>query len=464
MPSNLPPRKWVRNSLVNSEATAASILKQLAAFLRVEAEAGYAYLDWLQARFDLLESNLQAFLPEPDRFTRLRQEVAALIDQHPEPAQRPPLFGLPLGVKDIFHVDGFDTRAGSQLPTEALVGDQASCVRALRDSGGLILGKTVTTEFAYFAPGPTRNPHNEAHTPGGSSSGSAAAVAAGLAPFALGTQTIGSINRPASFCGTVGFKPTYARISPQGVIPLSPSLDHIGYFTPDAASAAWLAPLLIHDWRAAEKTEKSLRLAIPTGPYLEHVETEALTHFRSDCELLRKAGHEVLEIPAFSDFEVIVENHNIILAFEAARAHQVWFKSFSESYHPKTAALIQQGENIAAAALEKAFTAKDALREKLDGMMEEHAIHAWITPSAPGPAPEGLESTGDPVMNLPWTQSGMPTVTLPSGKTAAHLPLGIQLAGRNGKDEQLLAFASLLEGALKYESIHDLREFLYAQQ
>jgi Asp-tRNA(Asn)/Glu-tRNA(Gln) amidotransferase A subunit family amidase len=244
----------------------------LTAQLRTKESAIQAYLEWLQARFESIEPELLAFLPEVNRFERLHADAEQLTDQYPNPKQRPLVFGLPLGVKDIFHVSGFKTQAGSKLPPKVLGGDQASCVGALRAAGGLILGKTVTTEFAYFAPGPTRNPHHPMHTPGGSSSGSAAAVAAGLAPLALGTQTIGSINRPAAFCGTVGYKPTYARISAQGVIPLSPSLDHIGYFTPDAASAAWIAPLLVDNWDKADLEHKNLRLAIPTGPYMDNAE------------------------------------------------------------------------------------------------------------------------------------------------------------------------------------------------
>ena len=441
-----------------------SILERLSAQLRTKDGAIRAYLEWLQARFESIEPELLAFLPEAGRFKRLHKEVDRLIDQYPDPSQRPVLFGLPLGVKDIFHVSGFQTHAGSKLPSAVLDGDQALSVSALRDAGGLILGKTVTTEFAYFAPGPTRNPHHRGHTPGGSSSGSAAAVAAGLAPLALGTQTIGSINRPAAFCGIVGYKPTYARISAQGVIPLSPSLDHIGYFTPDAASAAWIAPLLVDNWSDIEPMKKSLHLAVPVGPYLKNSDPIAMRRFEADCDLLRTEGHKVLELSVMDDFESIVERHNLILAAEAAKVHQSWFGSYAEKYHAKTSALIRRGEAISSHAYQEALQGRDELRSTLARLMEEHGIDAWITPSAPGLAPEGLESTGDPIMNLPWTQSGMPTVTLPSGKTPEGLPLGLQLIGRVGEDEQLLSRASQLEGHLEYEGIHDLDEFLDARQ
>src|SRR5215213_7607826 len=195
------------------------------------------FLAQVEARFTQQEPSILAFLPEEERFTRLYDEAEALVLSYPDLIKRPLLFGALVGVKDIFHVDGFTTQAGSRLPADALEGKEAQSVSRLMNAGALIFGKTVTTEFAYFSPGPTRNPHHLEHTPGGSSSGSAAAVAAGFCHLALGTQTIGSIIRPASFCGVVGLKPTYERISREGVIPLSPSLDHVGFFASDAETA-----------------------------------------------------------------------------------------------------------------------------------------------------------------------------------------------------------------------------------
>src|SRR5439155_19212153 len=166
--------------------------------------------------------------------------------------------------KDIMRVDGLPTTGGSRLPPEALAGPESACVTGLRQAGALILGKTVSTEFAYFGPGPTRNPHNPAHTPGGSSSGSAAGVAAGLCPLALGTQTVGSIIRPAAFCGVVGFKPSHNRISTAGVIPLSVSVDHIGIFAANVAGIALTASVLAQDWRA-ERSARQPVLGVPEG-------------------------------------------------------------------------------------------------------------------------------------------------------------------------------------------------------
>src|SRR5215208_1409047 len=188
------------------------------------------YLAKLQAWFLEREPSVLAFVLEENRFERLQREAEALLSRFPDPENRSSLFGMVVGVKDNIHVDGFITRAGTRLPVAEIQGSEAESITKLKNAGALILGKTVTTEFAYFEPGPTRNPYNPEHTPGGSSSGSAAAVGAGLCPLALGTQTIGSVIRPAAYCGAVAFKATYDRVSRSGVIPLSPSLDHVGLF------------------------------------------------------------------------------------------------------------------------------------------------------------------------------------------------------------------------------------------
>src|SRR5260370_31778057 len=186
------------------------------------------YIDEVCNRIDATDPLIHALLPEADRRTRLRAEATALQARFPDPASRPPLYGIPVGVKDTFHVDGFPTQAGSQLPPELFIAPEATCATMLRAAGVLILGKTVTTEFAYFEPGPTRNPHHLNHTPGASISGSVAAVAAGFCPLALGTQVIGSTIRPAAYCWSVGFKPTYVLNPTNGLIQCSYSLQHAG--------------------------------------------------------------------------------------------------------------------------------------------------------------------------------------------------------------------------------------------
>src|SRR5689334_1257243 len=244
------------------------------------------FLAQVETLFIEHEPLVLAFLPEEDRFNRLHRDADDLVLHYPDLIKRPLLFGAVVGVKDIFHMEGFTTQAGSRLPSDLLQGEEAKSVRRLKEAGALIFGKTVTTEFAYFSPGPTRNPHNPEHTPGGSSSGSAAAVAAGFCHLALGTQTIGSIIRPAAFCGVVGVKPTYERISRAGVIPLSPSLDHIGFFTPDVTTAKKVAPSLYLDWSDSSSLDKRPTLGIPEGPYLACASDYALTCFNAICQSL----------------------------------------------------------------------------------------------------------------------------------------------------------------------------------
>ncbi|NIM93473.1 MAG: amidase [Anaerolineales bacterium] len=405
------------------------------------------YFDQLLSTIHKREPGVMAFVDDGDFVERLHSDARIIIDRYPLPEDRPPLFCIPFGVKDIFHVEGFSTRAGSQLPPERLTGNEANSVTRLKEAGGLVLAKTVTTEFAYFAPGPTRNPHNPEHTPGGSSSGSAAAVGAGMVPLALGTQTIGSITRPAAFCGVVGYKPSYERISREGVIPLSQSLDHIGCFTQDIASVELAASILVQDWKSTKLDNRPI-LGIPEGPYLQRATEEGSRHFHRTVEHLKEKGFIVRTVSVMEDFENIVERHNQILAAESAQVHALWFAAFGNKYHEKTAALIRRGQSISPEELEGALEGREELRRELTAAMDEAGIDLWISPAAPGEAPRGLESTGDPVMNLPWTHSGLPTVNLPSGFSENGLPLGLQVAGGWYADEVLLSLASGIEEAL----------------
>ena len=403
------------------------------------------YLAELEARFAQREPEVLAFVAEDGRFPRLVRQAKALLAQYPDPATRPPLFGLPVGVKDIFHVDGFPTHAGSQLPPDVLAGAEAESVGRLRHAGALILGKTVTTEFAYFGPGPTRNPHNPAHTPGGSSSGSAASVGAGLAPLTLGTQTIGSINRPAAYCGVVGYKPSYGRISTAGVIPLAPSYDHVGLFSPSVAGLAEVAAIMIADWgmRIAEQApirNSHSTFGIPDGPYLAHAEPEGLAHFEAVCEQLAAKGHTIKRVAAMGDFAEIYDRHQALMAAETAAVHAEWFPVYGHLYHPKTRELIERGRAVDPSTLHPEH--RTQLRAELEALMDEHGLDFWVAPAAPGPAPHGLASTGNPVMNLPWTQSGLPALNIPTGTAANGLPLATQFIGRYKGDEALLQFGA----------------------
>ncbi len=407
----------------------------------------FAYLGELESRFAAREGEIHAFVPEPGRFDRLRREAETLLQHLPDPAHRPPLFGVPVGVKDIFHVQGFATRAGSALPPDALAGQEAAAVSRLKAAGALILGKTVTTEFASFAPGPTRNPANVAHTPGGSSSGSAAAVAAGFAPLTVGSQTIGSVARPASFCGVVGTKPTYDRVSRAGVIPVSTFLDHVGWFTVDVAGAHLVASLLCHDWRG-EVPHRPPVAGVPEGPYLERATAEGLDLFQAACEQLKAAGLEIKPVPLFADFDEIEARHRRLFDGEMARTHEAWFRRYENLYRPKTVEILMRGRRVRDEQLAADRAGRAAVRAELEAAMAQHEVDLWLSPSATGTAPLGIDATGDPIMNLPWTQAGVPTVTVPAGRGANDLPFGLQIAGRAGEDEALLAWARPIEREL----------------
>jgi len=403
------------------------------------------YISQIESFFQQHESSIQAFISEENRFERLRKNVESIVARFPDPSKRPSLFGMTVGVKDIFHADGFVTQAGSRLPAGELQGVEAESVTKLKNAGALILGKTVTTEFAYFTPGPTRNPHNPEHTPGGSSSGSAAAVGAGLCPISLGTQTIGSLVRPAAFCGVFTLKPTYDRISRGGVIPLSPTLDHIGFFAPDVSTVKLVAPLIYQDWKESVTLDGKPILGIPEGEYLNCASDYALTCFNAICQSLSDAGYELHRVPAMDDYSEVRARHDVIISYEAANVHKNWFERYENLYSPKLAELIKRGQSVTEIQLQVALEARDNFRIDMAQTMKENDIDLWIAPPAVGPAPKGLESTGDPVMNLPWTQIGFPAMNMPTTKNKDGMPMGLQVIGKWNEDESLLAWAEDIE-------------------
>lgn len=398
-------------------------------------------------RLDGLEPDILAFVAEDDRRGRLLGEVRAAVARWPDPDRRPPLFGWPVGVKDMIHVDGLPTRAGSTVDPAALAGPQADIVTWLREAGAVIAGKTVTAQFANFTPGPTRNPHNLAHTPGGSSSGSAAAVAAGVVPLGLGTQTVGSVIRPAAFCGVVGFKATHGRIAMGGVIAHSPSLDTLGIFTRDVTAAALVAPLVCSDWSDTDGAAPPV-LAVPDGPYLDGVDIVGAAAFTTQRQQLEDAGFEVRDVPLLADIAELTAASSIVNRYELAQTHASWFDVHRQGYDERTAAAIEHGRTLRRDDYETALAACRASIAALDARCDQLGIDLLLAPSAPGPAPLGLDTTGDPRMNLPWTVAGRPALSLPAGVTGTGLPLGLQVVGRRGADEALLHWGAEIEAAL----------------
>jgi len=404
------------------------------------------YVSQLESRFSIREPDVLAFIPEDNRFDRLLKEAEELIKKYPDANNRPALFGMTVGVKDIFHVKGFTTQSGSKLHPQDLQGNEAVSVTQLKNAGALIMGKTVTTEFAYFTPGPTRNPHNPNHTPGGSSSGSAAAIGANLCDITLGTQTIGSVIRPAAFCGVVGFKPTYERISREGVIPLSPMLDHIGLFANDVETAERVAAAMLESWRL-ENWDRRPTLGIPEGPYLSCASDYALACFNNLCDSLAQAGFTLRRVHVMDDFQQIRDHHDAILSYDAANVHEHWFAKHENLYSQKFADLIRRGQKIFDR--QSHLEARDQFRNLITQTMKENQIDLWICPPAIGPAPKGLDSTGDPVMCLPWTQIGFPAINIPTTKNEDNLPMGLQLVGMWNADESLFAWAKEIEKVVR---------------
>lgn len=423
------------------------------------------YVDELCDRIDAVEPQVQALVPAEspaERRARLVREAGELEARYPDAGGRPPLFGIPVAVKDIFRVDGFPTRAGSALPPEEFAGPEAACVRLLRAAGALILGKAVTAEFAASEPGPARNPHNLEHTPGGSSSGSAAAVAAGIAPLALGTQTVGSVIRPASFCGVVGVKPSYGRIPTEGLLYYSRSVDTVGYFTQDVAGAQLAASVLIPDWRGLPSLDERMVagpaapsaearkpvLGIAEGPYLGQASEEGLAALEGQAALLQEKGYTVKRLQALLNIADINYRHTALAAAEFAAEHATLFLKYEALYRPRTANAVREGRKHSAAEAGYGRQGRLLLRQELEGQMRREGIDLWVCPAAPGAAPEGIGSTGNPIMNLPWSHSGMPVVALPAGYADSGLPLGLQFIAPFGADEQLLAWAEGLAQAL----------------
>ena len=378
------------------------------------------------ARIEREDARLQALVPEADRVGRIARELAA--------APAGPLHGVPVGVKDIMHVDGLGTAAGSRLPPAELAGPEAAAVSLLRAAGAVVLAKTVTTEFALFAPGPTRNPRNLHHTPGGSSSGSAAAVAAGFCPLALGTQTCGSVIRPAAYCGVVGYKPSYGRIPTGGVLLVAESFDTVGLLAADLAWVERAAPVLCSWWRPVGVLPAPV-LARPDGPYLGQATEEALVVLD---------GLDATPVPLFADIERINADHHRLMRFELARNHARWYPRLAECYHPSTVAAIRDGLEVDPAEAAQIRRGRLELRARIHSAMDAAGADLWVCPATSGPAPAGLASTGDPNLQLPWTHAGLPAVTLPWATAAGGLPLGLQLVGRFMDDERLLAWAAQL--------------------
>ncbi|WP_438496516.1 amidase [Paenibacillus sp. IHBB 3054] len=387
------------------------------------------------------EPQIHAFVPEEQLEGRLAIEAERLLASSSAMADKPALWGMPVAIKDLLHVDGLPTCAGSALPPEVLTDKEGSLVRRLRDLGVLIAGKTVTEEFAYNGPMATRNPHNTEHTPGGSSAGSAAAVAAGLCPLAVGTQTLRSVIAPASFCGVTGFKPSYGRVPLDGVILLSPSFDTIGFFTQDLPSMEVAAAHLVPDWTPRRVDRKPV-LGIPRGVYMELMSPEVKATFTAQIEHLEHLGYQVryADMPWEDEF-IYGDSMLRFIEGEMARGHASWFEHYAELYGPPVREAILRGKAIPEDELDGYRRKQWVLREELKSLMVKVGIDIWVSPAQGGTAPKVADNnTGWSGMPAIWGFAGCPTLSLPSASLEG-LPLGFQCIGSFSEDEWLLAWA-----------------------
>ncbi len=407
--------------------------------------------------------------PAVHAWARLRREQAVeearQLDLRLSRGERVgPLHGVPVGVKDIVYTAGTETSAGSRILQGFVPEYDATVVARLRQAGAVVLGKTVTTEFAFLDPGPTRNPWNLDHTPGGSSSGSAAAVACGMVPAAVGTQTVGSILRPAAYCGVVGLKPTYGRISRHGIVPLAWTLDHVGVLVRRVEDAALLlevlsgpdgldpacAPEPVERWTEACRLPPSgLRVGVPDRFFGERSTQEVREAYGRALGSLEAAGAVVREVRLPAVFEAGLVAQRTILASEAAAYHRRWFGERAADYGPKLRALVEEGMRVPATEYIQARQVRRACRRALGALLDE--VDVLATPTTPAPAPKGLESTGDPSFNGPFSFVGFPAITVPVGLSEGGLPLGVQLVARPFGETTLLRAASALEGAVSWK-------------
>lgn len=405
------------------------------------------YLEQCVSRADQLEPVLKAFT--------VRASLEDLISQ-----TRPgPLRGIPIAIKDIIATKDFVTSNGSPIYKDFRPSEDAEIVKKIRALGGLIFGKSVTTEFAWRHPGATTNPWNSAHTPGGSSSGSAAAVASGIVPLALGSQTAGSIVRPASFCGVVGYKASFGSVPRKGAHPVSGSLDHIGFFTKSVADARYAFNLLRNTSISEEDaivipelSSKSLadilgdqkpRIAILKTPFDELLSQEQIETVNHAASLLESAGAHIEQITLPQSYWDGIEALAVLMACEAAVVHERHLMNFPDLLSADMKELIDRGNACPVGDYIKAKNLQAQLRLSIGEYFQNW--DAILAAPATGEAPKGLGFTGNPIFCSLWTFIGTPAIALPVGKSSNGLPLGIQLIGNYRDDEKLLNLAQFAE-------------------
>lgn len=406
-------------------------------------------------------ARIEEFEPTVQAWTHLDAEnalnQAKIADKrHYDGEAEGPLNGVPVGIKDIFDTEDFPTEYGSPIHEGRRTFNDAAAVAQLRQAGAVVLGKTVTTEFAVYSPGKTTNPHDATRTPGGSSSGSAAAVGSFMVPLALGSQTNGSTIRPASFCGVVGYKPSFGLISRHGALRQSLPLDQVGVFARSVEDAAIMAEsMMSFDDRDAHMRPKARPhlsdIAMsepPMPPKVGFLKTTAWEQADNEtqeafAELADFLGDRCAEVEIAEAYDEVEELHRVIMEADLAKNFAYDFDRAPEQFSAKLTEMIERGQKVSAVEYNIAIERQQELERGLDQLMSEY--DAILTPSTLGEAPQGLDATGSPAFCTMWSYLGMPAITLPLMQGGAGMPLGAQLVGKKGDDARLLRTASWLD-------------------
>jgi Asp-tRNA(Asn)/Glu-tRNA(Gln) amidotransferase A subunit family amidase len=401
------------------------------------------FTDWLHASRGDRARALAASL---DRIREQDRLIQAWVHVAPQPgAIDGVLAGIPFGVKEIIETAGLPIEYGSPVYKGRIGTFDAPIVTSLRQRGATVLGITRSTPFAYRTPTQTRNPRNLDHTPGGSSSGSAAAVAAGMVPFALGTQTLGSVLRPAAFCGVTGFKPTYGLLPMEGVLRLSASLDTLGLFTHTPADMVAL-------WESMGQPSPPHvdDAAVGVPDPIPDVEPSMAKAFEQAVDALRSAGVIMRSLDIAPMLTRLDAASRTVMFFEGAHLHRRRYEEHGDAL-AGLADLVREGLRIAPEQYDEATRDIAECRRRIAALYETTPV--IVVPAAPGPAPHGLGSTGDPRINSPWTALGTPAISIPIG-ACDGLPLGLQITASHGEDARLLRAAVRVDRALRRRSQH----------
>lgn len=400
------------------------------------------------ARIEALEPHVHAWQALDPAFVMRQAET--LDAQRQAGGAVPALAGLPLAVKDIFDTADLPTGYGSPIYRQHQPAVDAAVVRQVRQAGALVVGKTVTTEFAYFTPGPTANPWHVSHTPGGSSSGSAAAVASGMVPLAFGSQTAGSLIRPASYCGVFALKPTYGTVDLQGAKPFSHSLDTFGWMARDADDLELLRCALAGVPYVPLKVSPLSRLRLSASRTHEatHLDAGGQLTWDTGLDRLTAAGLSLRHLDLPDSLAGLCEAQKTVMAWEAARSLERERRECADQLSPAIRALLDTGDSMPESRYREAQALAEAGGQQVAVLME--GLDALVVPAAPGEAPAGLAATGDPVFSRVWTLLGLPCVNVPGLLGPSGLPVGLQLVGHPHQERRLLSVAAAVHSALTF--------------